>query len=232
MDHLAERHDGDDGDEFLDWLKKHKLHTYKQALEQEGFEVLESLIGLSQEQVDALGTAIHMKMGHKMVFPVAIEEAREAVNGRKEEMKEEEAERKEQRKREKAKHEREEEREDAKREREEELAEKLAQIKREQKLAQAKAQSKKYLKEDQNSKLDPKPPGHDPKGLGMSVSKAKIQGIHLPSTKSYAAFISHKKTHSTQGDSSSTLARSLKVRNCEVYVFAMVSDPILVDRTC
>jgi hypothetical protein len=240
---LAEQHDGD---EFLDWLKKHKLHTYKQALEDEGFEVLESLISLSKEQVDSLGTAIHMKMGHKMVFPLAIEEAREAAKEHKEEMKE----RKEQQKREKEKREREAKREEeeqeeqrkkekakqerieSQREREEELAEELAQVEREQKLAQAKAQSRKDLQEDQRLQPDAKPTNNDSTGLGMSVSKAKSEnkGMHLPATKSYAAFISHKKTHSKHGDSSSTLARSLKVRNCEVCVSYsnLIGHPILI----
>ena len=100
------------------------------------------------------------------------------------------------------------------------LAQELSKIEREQKLAQAKAQSRKYLREDQNLQPNVKPTAQDSTGLGISVSKAKSEskGIHLPANKSYAAFISHKKTHPKHGDSSSTLARSLKVRNGEVCV--------------
>ena len=113
---LAKQHeDGDDGDEFLDWLKKHKLHTYKQALEDEGFEVLESLISLSKEEVDSLGTAIQMKMGHLKVFPLAIKKTREGIKRKEEEQEE-------QRKREKAKREREEEEQEEQRKVEKELA--------------------------------------------------------------------------------------------------------------
>ena len=94
----AEQHDGD---EFLDWLKKHKLHTYKQALEDEGFEVLESLISLSEEEVDSLGTAMQMKMGHMKVFPLAIQKAREDIEEQEKQRKKEKEEQEEQRKREK-----------------------------------------------------------------------------------------------------------------------------------
>ena len=179
---MEDRQYGDvDDDEFLDWLKKHKLLSYQKALEDEGFEMLESLITLTTEEVDSLATAIHMKMGHKKVFHMKIEQAKASCER-------EEEEQEEQRKVEKA----------------------LAQLKREQKLAEAKAQSRKDLQEDQHLP-DENPTTHDSAGIGISVSKSKIRSIHLPATKSYAAFISHKKTHSKQGDSSSTLARSLKV---------------------
>ena len=44
---LRERHMEHDDDQFLDWLKAHKLHSYQKALEQEGFEVLS--LSLSDE---------------------------------------------------------------------------------------------------------------------------------------------------------------------------------------
>ena len=40
-------------------------------------QVLSSLTSLSEEQIASLSTAIKMKLGHKQVFPIAIEEARE-----------------------------------------------------------------------------------------------------------------------------------------------------------
>jgi len=206
-------------DDFAEWLKKHKLLSYQQALEEEGFEDLQSLVLLSPEQIEELSSAINMKMGHKLKFPVTIQDAREDMKREKIKREREKEEGEEQRKKEKVKREREE----AKRERDEELAEELAQLEREQKLAQAKAQSRKDLQEDQQTQPDAKPTAHDSTGLGTSVSKAKIEskGIHLPANKSYAAFISHKKTHSKHGDSSSTLARSLKVRLIVKYISVM-----------
>ena len=217
---MEEKQYGDvDDDEFLDWLKKHKLLSYQKALEDEGFEMLESLITLTTEEVDSLATAIHMKMGHKKVFHMKIEQDRERHNKDKATREREEEEREEQRRREKTKREREEEEQEEQRKVEQELSK----IQREQKLAEAKAQSRKDQQEDQHLP-DENPTTRESAGLGMSVSKSKSGSIQLPATKSYAAFISHKKAHSKQGDSSSTLARSLKVRSCEVCICH--ADPI------
>ena len=181
--------------------------------------MLESLITLTTEEVDSLATAIQMKMGHQKVFHMKIEQAKASCER-------EEEEREEQRRRGKTKREKEAKREEEEQEEEEEqrkVEKALAQLKREQKLAEAKAQSRKDLQEDQHLP-DENPTTRESAGLGMSASNSKSGSIHLPATKSYAAFISHKKTHSTQGDSSSTLARSLKVRNCEVCICH--TDPI------
>jgi hypothetical protein len=180
---------------------------------------------LSAQEIEELSVSINMKPGHKKKFGFSIQQGREELKREKEEQEK-------QRETEREEHEEQQKRQKAKRVREEEeqegqpkIEKQLAKIERDQQLfdAQAKAQSRKdqQVAEDQNSQPNAKPPARHSKGLGMSVSKAKIQGTHLPSSKSYAAFISHKKTHSTQGDSSSTLARSLKVRNCEVYVNMM-----------
>jgi hypothetical protein len=210
--------------EFIEWLKRNKLQQYQKNLEEEGFEVLESLTLLSDEEVESLSTAMQMKLGHKKLFPVAIRKAREELKEleekRKIEKEEQEKKRKrdmkdqeEKRKRNKAKQEK----ERAKRDREEEEQEKtikmeteLAEIERKRKLQQAKAQADvDELKEDTKSTT------HNSTNEKVAKGKIESKGMDLPAIKSYAAFISHKKAHSKHGDSSETLARSLKVR---IYV--------------
>lgn len=99
--------------EFVEWLKRNKLQSYQQALEELGYEELESVVVLNTEEVEALSSVIQMKAGHRKKFPVAIQHAREKMK-----------------------------REKAKQEREEELNEELAQIERARTLAQAEARSK------------------------------------------------------------------------------------------
>jgi hypothetical protein len=78
--------------------------------------------------------------------------------------------------------------------------------------------------DDHLAKAADKATTHSSAGVGMAETKAKVEskGIDLPATKSYAAFISHKKTHTTHGDSSETLAIRLKVKykcaRARVYV--------------
>ena len=94
-------------------MNKNKLMAYQQALEEEGFEDVESLTLLTSGEIEELSTAIKMKFGHKKKFPVAIQKARE-------ELKEQD--------------------ERSKRQKEEEqLTHALAKIEREQKLFEAKA---------------------------------------------------------------------------------------------
>ena len=56
------------------------MGSYYAALEEEGFDAVESLILLSDKDIDELCTAINMKRGHKIRFPVVIAEAREEAS--------------------------------------------------------------------------------------------------------------------------------------------------------
>lgn len=144
--------------------------------------------------------SIDMKPGHQKKFGFSIQQGRE-------ELKRENEEQEKQRDREEKQREREREEQDEQLK----MEKQLAKIKRDQQLfdAQAKARSKRdQVDTDENSQRDAKSSTRNPASKGKGESK----GIDLPPTKSYAAFISHKKTHSKQGDSSSTLARSLKVK--------------------
>jgi hypothetical protein len=71
--------------EFIRWLEEYQFQPYQQLLEEEGFDDLESLTLLSQEEIQELSTAIHMKLGHKKKFPVAIQNGREEIKRQKEE---------------------------------------------------------------------------------------------------------------------------------------------------
>ena len=65
---------------FQLWLQKYSMGSYFAALEEEGFDAVESLILLSEKDIDELCTAINMKRGHKIRFPVVIAEAREEAS--------------------------------------------------------------------------------------------------------------------------------------------------------
>ena len=102
---------------FIEWLKNNMLHSYQQALEEEGYEELESLTLLSEKEIDELSTSIKMKPGHRKKLPVAIKRAREEMQEREQERK----------------------REKAKQQREEEGLEELGKIEMERKLAKARS---------------------------------------------------------------------------------------------
>jgi phage-related minor tail protein len=169
--------------EFLEFLQKNKLQSYRQALENEGFEMLASLLSLNADETNELSTAISMKLGHKRMFGIAVEEARK-----------EKDEQEQKRKREKSKQ-----------QKEEELAEQLCEIKRKQKLAKARRRDVDSISTAELTA---------PAGLGASAkSKIGHKGTELPATKAYAAFLSHKKMHTTHGEMSETLALRIKVKN-------------------
>jgi hypothetical protein len=50
-------------DEFASWLTKHKLQSYQQALEDQGYDDLHALSLLSEEEIQELSTAVNMKPG-------------------------------------------------------------------------------------------------------------------------------------------------------------------------
>ena len=106
-----------------------------------GYEVLEILTALSQEEIDELSTSLKMKPGHKKMFSLAIQKA---------EREKEEHEQK--RNKEKAKRDREEEEQEEKRK----LANELSKIERKQILAKARSTRD---AEDPVHTANPKAPG-------------------------------------------------------------------------
>ena len=168
---------------------------------------------------------------------MAVQQAREDIKRDKEEREEKLKRDKAKREREEAKREREEEekeeknrRDKAKREREieekEELAKELAKIERARTLAQARARSRREQQIDKDEHLKADATTRDSTGLLVPASKSKKKkkkkDTELPATKIYAAFISHKKAHSKYGDSSSTLSRSLKVRQMQFVFYGLL----------
>jgi hypothetical protein len=161
--------------------------------------VLGSLTILTPEEIDELSTAIQMKPGHKRRFPNVVKKKREEMEEQEEKRQMQKEKQEEKLKREEAKQEREDEEQEI-------LAEELAKLDRERKLQKAKAQVDAEGHSNAGNSM----------GIQMTVSNSKIEskGMFLPENRSYAAFISHKKAHSKHGDSSETLARSLKVCEC------------------
>ena len=51
--------------EFARWLKKNNLQTYRESLEEEGYDDLMSLSMIPSCEVDELCTTLKMKPGHK-----------------------------------------------------------------------------------------------------------------------------------------------------------------------
>ena len=220
-------------DEFLVWLKKHKLQAYCAPLEEvilistldlvltitlskEGFDDLQSLTLLTTEEIDELATAIGMKQGHKMKFPVLIQQAREQMEELEEERRREkekqrrEDTREEEELEEKRRREKEELEEERRREKEELEEERLEERQRAKELATleadrilAKARGTQQLGEDteegeisakESSNLKSKPEQGGPKPATITAeTKSKTQLNLLPPHKLFGAFISHKK---------------------------------------
>ena len=65
--------------EFVAWLTKINLLTYRPALEDQGFDAVESLVLLTDDEINELSSAVAMKFGHKKRFPVEIRKAREEI---------------------------------------------------------------------------------------------------------------------------------------------------------
>ena len=135
---------------------------YQQALEAEGYEDLESLTLMTEEEIAELSTAINMKAGHKKKFAAAILKARREMKL------------------------------------EEEEAQELAKIETEQRLAKAKANARQLHTDDR-------------KDVDNTKAQQAKRSTEMPEWKDFAAFISHKKTHSKFGETSETLSIRLKV---------------------
>ena len=175
-----------------------------------GYEVLEILTALSQEEIDELSTSLKMKPGHKKMFSLAIQKAE----------------------REKEEHEQKRNKEKAKRDREEEeqeekwkLANELSKIERKQILAKARS-----TRDAENPEhIDTKPKAPESAKPAAQKNTATSEQVHLPAWKDFAAFISHKKMHTEFGDSSETLSIRLKVR---LFACTPVVTSFYFDRTC
>ena len=188
-------------DEFLVWLKKHKLQAYCAPLEEvilistldlvltitlskEGFDDLQSLTLLTTEEIDELATAIGMKQGHKKKFPVLIQQAREQM----EELEEE-------RRREKEKQRREDTREEEELEEKRRRAKELATLEADRILAKARGtqqlgedteEGKVGAKAPSNLKSKPEQGGSKPATI-TAETKSKTQLNLLPPHKLFGA---------------------------------------------
>jgi hypothetical protein len=191
-------HDGQDAydDDFLNWLKKHKLQAYFSAFEDEGYDDLASLALLSEEEVEEFATSIDMKKGHKKKLPVVIQELREDMQ-----------ELKGKRTREEAKREREEARKEEELEEKRKRDKEIADIEAEKELDEARSQRARRQRdqqrdEQQESELKTSDLKHTPSTVTENLpskaqstqSKTKPTDLFdLPANKIYSAFISHKK---------------------------------------
>ena len=77
--HAADKEDITANSEFIAWLTKINLLAYRPALEDQGFDAVESLVLLTDDEINELSSAVAMKFGHKKRFPVEIREAREEI---------------------------------------------------------------------------------------------------------------------------------------------------------
>ena len=73
MDHATGKEDNTPANsEFIAWLTKINLLAYRPALEDQGFDSKESLVLLTDDEIDELSSAVGMKFGHKKRFPFSI----------------------------------------------------------------------------------------------------------------------------------------------------------------
>jgi hypothetical protein len=172
-----------------------------------GFEDLQSLVLLSDEQISDLSSAINMKLGHKLKFAVIIREAREEKEEQERKRKREKDERERTQRREEEERKREEEEQRRREKEEQELAHELSKIEREGILA--KARSTRDAEDQKHAGANPTATKSSEQNA--ATEQAQHQITHLPDWKDYASFISHKKTHTQFADSSETLSIRLKV---------------------
>jgi hypothetical protein len=211
MDHAAHASsetDVVDGDEFIAWMKRNKLFAYQQQLEEEGqcydcllcnvflgakssfsigYDDLQSLALLADDQIEALSSAINMRPGHRLKFPFVIKELKEL---------------KEKQKRERAKREAKEEREEREEVEQERMTQELAKIDRQLRLQQAKAaaanNSKGLGMPVTNANIENK--GIDLSATSLAHTRSQTQDgsstevteLSLPPNKLYHFFASHK----------------------------------------
>ena len=134
-------------------------------------------------------------MGHKKKFHFTLQQARE-------DLRREEEKQAEQRKQEKEMQEEQEE--------QRKLEHELSKIERKQILFEAKAKARSTR--DAEDQADVKLKASKATKLNLATEPAQHQAAQLPDFKEYAAFLSHKKTHTKFADSSETLSIRLKVQ--------------------
>jgi hypothetical protein len=173
-----------------------------------------------------------MLLGHKRKFPVAISKAREALKEQEEKKQREKEEQEEKKQREKEEQEEKKQREKEEQKEIREMDMELAKIDREKNLAKAKAKAKSIKEQqalvdiDNHPNVADKATTHSSAEVGSTetkVAKGQSTSIDLPANRSYAAFISHKKTHTKHGDSSETLAIRLKVFDLALLICELIN---------
>jgi hypothetical protein len=182
-----------------------------------------------------------MRPGHRRIFPIKIQKAREEIdtlqaNQKREKAKQkrEEEDQEEIRKKEKAKQKREEEREELaaeKRKKEIRKREKMQQkLKQEMEDELAKIEmSRKVERARQKGKLNTSIAAGGVESKEGSMAHDTTASADLPSDKLHHAFISHKKTHTAFGDHYEMLSIRLKV----TYDIALPHTlPLAARRTC
>ena len=169
---------------------------------------MQSLVLLSDEQIDELSSAIKMKLGHKLKFAVTVKTAREDKEEQERKAREDKEEQERKRRREKEARKREEEEQEKEKEEQEEqkeLERALSKIERKRILRDAEARA------DDHEHTDAKPKATEPTENTTATDPAQHQTAPLPAWKEFSAFISHKKMHTQFADSSETLSIRLKV---------------------
>merc|ERR1711865_7727 len=72
-------------DEFAQWLEENKLTAYPPAFEKEGYDGLDILLSLSEEELEELASTLKMKKGHRIRLPLAVSKARQRAEDAAEE---------------------------------------------------------------------------------------------------------------------------------------------------
>ena len=62
---------------FAQWLRRNNLHSYQEALADEGYDDLESFSMISSEEIEELCATVQMKPGHRKKMPALVDRARE-----------------------------------------------------------------------------------------------------------------------------------------------------------
>ena len=188
-------------DDFAQWLEENKLIAYLPALEEEGYDGLDILLSLSEEELEELASTLKMKKGHRIRLPLAVNKAAEERKKQKKREAEEEEDAAEKKRKQKKRDEQDE--EDALEERK--IAKELADIETERKLA--KARSTRVVE----SEVEEKEGFTNPKSFSFT----------MPPGKNHFAFLSHKKTNSKLAGNTETLAlrvRSLLFRSFSLFL--------------
>ena len=155
--------------DFTTWLEENKLSEYLDAFQAEGYDDLEVLIELTDEEIVELMNQLNIKKGHRVKLPLILKKAKQVAGG-----KAEEEQRKEQRKREEEQRKEEMDRADAEEERA--LAKKDAQEDR--------VEERKLAKQERQKKAAAMDPGTE-----QSLAADKPEEVLLPAHKKVSACV-------------------------------------------